>query len=96
MAIHRKSSLSYVGVPKPKVTYWEGQAFLQDMEKRIFLCKLLKIPPLPARADLGKRSRRQKYIDAVNGLRDIAERNLYTLYEDVLTFARTVPTKFQR
>src|SRR5579875_3343318 len=33
------------GVDKQTVAYWENQRYLADMERRIFLCKLLSIPP---------------------------------------------------
>jgi transcriptional regulator with XRE-family HTH domain len=82
------------GVDKQTVSYWEKQVYLTDMDRRIFLCKLLNIPP----ALLGLTY--ASLIDDASSLidqRDLTEfivENSYALYEDILNFAHTSSAKY--
>ena len=86
------------GVDKQTVTYWENQVYLADMDRRILLCKLLKIPP----ALLGLTWRSVTSIDretapfaqSSKGMAELLEENAYALYEDILTFAHTGKDKY--
>lgn len=86
------------GVDKQTVAYWENQIYLADMDRRILLCKLLKIPP----ALLGLTWRSVAEIDSetstlsrpFESMADLLEENAYALYEDILTFAHTSKDKY--
>jgi DNA-binding XRE family transcriptional regulator len=85
------------GVDKQTVTYWENQRYLTDMERRILLSKLLKIPP----ALLGLTwysmvddNATDIFPDSSNGIGGLLEENAYALYEDILTFAHTNKDKY--
>lgn len=86
------------GVDKQTVAYWENQVYLADMDRRIFLCKLLKIPP----ALLGLTWRSVTEINAdtptfsrlSESMEDLLKENAYALYEDILTFAHTSKDKY--
>lgn len=86
------------GVDKQTVAYWENQIYLADMDRRILLCKLLKIPP----ALLGLTWRSVAEIDLETSIfsrpsesmADLLEENAYALYEDILTFAHTSKDKY--
>jgi transcriptional regulator with XRE-family HTH domain len=85
------------GVDKQTVTYWENQEYLSDMDRRIFLCKLLEIPP----ALLGLTWRSivdEEKIDTIahafEQVAELLEENAYALYEDILTFAHTSTDKY--
>ena len=86
------------GVDKQTVAYWENQIYLADMDRRILLCKLLKIPP----ALLGLTWRSVAEIDLETStlsrpsesMADLLEENAYALYEDILTFAHTSKDKY--
>jgi DNA-binding XRE family transcriptional regulator len=79
------------GVDKQTVVYWERQPYLADMNRRIFLCKLLKIPPellgltWASLADEGK----SHLLESVHDLSELLQENAYALYEDILMFAHT-------
>lgn len=85
------------GVNEQTVAYWENQGYLADMDRRIFLCKVLKIPA----AYLGLTWRSVVDKDQVNGfttafeqVTEILEKSAYALYEDILTFAHTSVDKY--
>lgn len=85
------------GVDKQTVVYWENQRYLADMDRRIFLCKVLKIPP----ALLGltwlsvvDEDKTHQYSSAVERLMALLEENAYALYEDILAFAHTSANRY--
>lgn len=85
------------GTDKQSVVYWEGLPYFSDMERRIFLSKVLHIPP--ALIGLTWRNvidedKTQAYIDSFESLATMLEENSYGLYEDVLTFAYSSPEKY--
>ncbi|MGB8343468.1 MAG: hypothetical protein WCD86_01225, partial [Ktedonobacteraceae bacterium] len=85
------------GTDKQSVVYWEGLPYFSDMERRIFLSKVLHIPP--ALIGLTWRNiidedKTQAYIDSFESLTAMLEENSYGLYEDVLALAHTGPNKY--
>jgi DNA-binding XRE family transcriptional regulator len=80
------------GVDKQNVAYWESVDYLADMDRRVFLCKLLKISP----GLLGLNWRSLLTDDeALHYLKDaefeaeLLSANSYGLYEDILNFSQT-------
>lgn len=78
------------GVDKQTITYWENQEYFPDMNRRIFLCKLLKIPP----ALLGitwlsivDGEKPDILTNTVGTRSELLEENAYGLYEDILVFS---------
>jgi transcriptional regulator with XRE-family HTH domain len=85
------------GVDKQTVAYWENQRYLADMDRRIFLSKLLKIPP--ALLGLNWRSlltddEVPSYIKGSESMAELLSTNAYGLYEDILKFAHIAPGKY--
>lgn len=85
------------GVDKQTVVYWENQGYLADMDRRIFLCKVLKIPP--ALIGLTWRSvidedKTTTFTHALEKVAEFLEENGYALYEDILTFANASTSKY--
>src|SRR5438552_3979222 len=84
------------GVDKQTVVYWENQRYLADMDRRILLSKILKIPPTllgltwysVADNDTNTSTR------SPNSIGEMLEENVYALYEDILTFAHTSKQKY--
>src|SRR5579859_1089526 len=78
------------GVDKKMIVYWESQAYLIDMDKRIFLSKLLRIPPaylgLTWRSLVNDESL-PHYANSLERMADLLAVNAYGLYEDILDFA---------
>lgn len=79
------------GVDKQTVAYWEGQDYLADMDRRIFLCKLLKISP--GLLGLNWRSlltddQIPQYIKDTELTAELLSTNSYGLYEDILNFSQ--------
>lgn len=84
------------GVDKQSVAYWENQRYLAEMKRRIFLCKLLKIPPELLGLTWASLADGDK-ISLLSNTRDISEllqENAYALYEDILNFAHTSTDKY--
>ncbi len=85
------------GVDKQTVTYWENQRYLADMDRRIFLSKLLKISPgllgLTWRSMLSD-DQIPRYIKDTEYQAELLKENSYGLYEDILSFAKTSPYKY--
>jgi DNA-binding XRE family transcriptional regulator len=87
------------GVDKQTVVYWENQKYLADMKRRIFLCKVLSIPPafvgLTWRSlinvDQGVTS---QYIDDSEHMTELLKEHAYGLYEDILTLAHNGPNRY--
>jgi len=86
------------GVDKQTVTYWENQVYLADMDRRILLCKLLKIPPallgLTWRSVASTDMKTEPLFEASKSVAELLEENAYALYEDILTFAHTSKDKY--
>lgn len=85
------------GTDKQSVVYWESLPYFSDMERRIFLSKILHIPP--ALIGLTWRNvidedKTQAYLDSFESLAAMLEDNSYGLYEDVLTFAYSSAEKY--
>jgi DNA-binding XRE family transcriptional regulator len=85
------------GVDKQTVAYWENQRYLADMDRRIFLCRLLRIPP----ALLGltwqsviDQNETEAFTYAFANFKDLLEENAFALYEDILIFANTSSDKY--
>jgi DNA-binding XRE family transcriptional regulator len=77
-------------VDKQTVVYWESLMYLADMDRRVFLCKLLKIFP-PALLGLTWRSiideeHTEAYITAFEHIAELLFENTYGLYEELLAF----------
>lgn len=76
-------------VEKQSVTYWENLMYLADMDRRIFLCKVLKITP--ALLGLTWRSiideeHTETYTGAFEHTAELLFANTYDLYEELLAF----------
>ena len=85
------------GVDKQTVAYWERQQYLTDMDRRIFLCKLLKIPPAYLGltwASVIDKDKSDTFAHAFKQMTDLLEENAYALYEDILIFAHTSADKY--
>lgn len=87
------------GVNTQSVAYWESQEYLSEMDRRIFLCKVLKISP----GLLGLNWRNlltdeeaSLYIKDAELMAELLSSNSYGLYEDVLTFAHTSSQKYTK
>lgn len=86
------------GVDKQTVTYWEKQVYFADMDRRIFLCKILKIPPAllgltwwsVAEADAST----QVFSHPFASMAELLAENAYALYEDILAFTYTNTDKY--
>lgn len=77
-------------VDKQTVAYWENLMYLADMDRRIFLCKVLKIFP-PALLGLTWRSvineeDSEHYITSFEHMIELLQENTYGLYEELLAF----------
>lgn len=86
------------GVDKQTVTYWENQIYLADMDGRILLCKLLKIPPallgLTWRSVASTDMKTEPLFETSKCIADLLEENAYALYEGIFTFAHTNKDKY--
>jgi DNA-binding XRE family transcriptional regulator len=85
------------GVDKQTVAYWESLEYLAEMDRRIFLCKVLKVSPallgLTWRSVLSD-EQMPRYIKDTEYRAELLEENSYGLYEDILAFAKTSPQKY--
>ncbi len=85
------------GVEPKAVIYWENQAYLTDMDRRIALCKILKIPPqylgLTWRSLVDDESL-PHYAHSLEYMAELLAENAYGLYEDILDAAHTSPHKY--
>ena len=84
------------GVDKQTVAYWENQRYLAEMKRRIFLCKLLKIPPELLGltwVSLVDGDKTNTFSNTLN-ISELLQENAYALYEDILIFAHTSTDKY--
>jgi transcriptional regulator with XRE-family HTH domain len=85
------------GVSKQAIAYWESQEYLAEMDRRIFLCKVLSIPPgllgLTWRSVIDT-DQDQTYIKSLENETELLKENAYGLYEDVLALAHTGPNRY--
>jgi DNA-binding XRE family transcriptional regulator len=84
------------GVDKQSVAYWENQRYLAEMKRRIFLCKLLKIPPELLGltwASLTDGDKTNTFASTLD-ISELLQENAYALYEDILIFAYTSTDKY--
>ncbi|GCE10627.1 helix-turn-helix transcriptional regulator [Tengunoibacter tsumagoiensis] len=75
------------GVDKQTVNYWETNMYLADMERRIFLQKLLKIPPVLLGLTLYsvvEDENAQEYNDSQERMAELIAEDSFYNYEDVL------------
>ncbi len=77
-------------VDKQTVAYWENLMYLSDMDRRIFLCKVLKIFP-PTLLGLTwcsviEGEKTQEYINSFKRMSELLVENSYGLYEELLAF----------
>lgn len=87
------------GIDKQTVVYWEKQIYLADMKRRIFLSKVLSIPP----AFLGLTWRSfvdeddeaaARYISDTESVVERFKEHAYGLYDDILTLAHNGPNRY--
>lgn len=85
------------GVDKQTVVYWENSRYLADMDRRIFLAKVLKIPPallgLTWRSVIDE-NKTDQYTEAIEHITELFAENTYALYEDILSFAYSNADKY--
>jgi DNA-binding XRE family transcriptional regulator len=82
------------GVDKQTVAYWENQRYLADMERRIFLCKLLSIPPALLGLTYASLIDKDNMFADARNMSELLQENAYALYEDILNFAHTSTAKY--
>lgn len=94
----KRSDLAIVcGVNEQTVAYWESLEYLADMDRRIFLCKVLNIPPALlglTKYSLMGTNQEKAFLTAHKQITEILEDNAYGLYEDILLFAHTSKDKY--
>ncbi len=75
------------GVNKRSIEYWETEMYIFDMERRIFLAKLLRIPPallgLTVHNVLDDKDI-EGYTQTLKHMTELAEEDSYYTYEDIL------------
>jgi transcriptional regulator with XRE-family HTH domain len=76
------------GVSKRTIEYWETEVYILDTERRIFLAKLLRIPPallgLTVYSVLDDKTSIDGYTDMLKQMTELAEEDSYYAYEDIL------------
>jgi hypothetical protein len=76
------------GVSKRMVEYWENTMYLTEMERRIFLAKLLRIPPallgLTVYSVMDDIYAIENYTESLKRMIELAEDDSYYVYEDLL------------
>ncbi len=76
------------GFSKRMVEYWESNMYLTEMERRIFLAKLLRIPPallgLTVYSVTDDTYAIENYTDSLKRMTELAEEDSYYAYEDIL------------
>src|SRR5579884_1358901 len=72
------------GVDKQTVAYWENQRYLADMNRHIFLCKLLNIPPVLLGLTYASLMGGDSTFADIRSVSELLEENAYALYEDIL------------
>src|SRR5262249_8484451 len=77
-----------VGCSKRMVDYWENTMYLAEMERRIFLAKLLRIPPallgLTIYSVVDDTHIIENYTAGLKRMTELAEDDSYYAYEDIL------------
>jgi len=82
------------GVDKQTVAYWENQRYLADMNRRIFLCKVLKIPPGLLGLTWASVMDGNNTLTHILNISELLHESAYGLYEDILTLAHTSTDKY--
>jgi transcriptional regulator with XRE-family HTH domain len=82
------------GVDKQTIAYWENQRYLADMNRRIFLCKLLNIPPALLGLTYASLIDKDNMAADTRSMSEFLQENAYALYEDILNFAHTSTAKY--
>jgi hypothetical protein len=76
------------GYTKRTIDYWENTMYLAEMERRIFLAKLLRIPPallgLTVYSVMDDTYAIENYTDSLKRMTELAEEDSYYAYEDIL------------
>lgn len=76
------------GYTKRTIDYWENTMYLTEMERRIFLAKLLRIPPallgLTVYSVMDDMCAIENYTDSLKHMAELAEEDSYYAYEDIL------------
>jgi hypothetical protein len=76
------------GVTKRMIDYWENTMYLAEIERRIFLSKLLRIPPallgLAVYSVLDDNVLIEEHTDKLKRMTELAEEDSYYTYEDIL------------
>ena len=76
------------GFNKRTIDYWENTMYLTEMERRIFLAKLLRIPPallgLTVYSVMDDTYAIENYTDSLKRMTELAEEDSYYAYEDIL------------
>ena len=85
------------GVDVQTVTYWEQQQYLEDMDRRIFLCKVLTIPPallgLTWRSVIDEQEE-EAYFASREHVAERLKSSMFGLYEDYLHLAYASNSKY--
>ncbi|MBA2682218.1 MAG: hypothetical protein H0U76_27980 [Ktedonobacteraceae bacterium] len=85
------------GVDRQTVAYWERKEYLADMDRRIFIAKMLKVPPALLGLtwlSMADQEKTANYAQTFQQMARLSDENLYTLYEDILSFAYTSTDKY--
>src|SRR5579871_6557345 len=75
------------GVSKRSVEEWEASVFTHDHERRIFLAKMLKIPPALLGLDwrlVVFENNKGEHKDPISHMVELIEEDAYYAYEDIL------------
>ena len=76
------------GFSKRHIDYWENTMYLADIERRIFLAKLLRIPPallgLTVYSVMDDTYSIEDYTASLKRMTELAEEDSYYAYEDIL------------
>jgi hypothetical protein len=76
------------GYTKRTIDYWENNMYLAEMERRIFLAKLLRIPPallgLTVYSVMDDTYAIENYTESLKRMTELAEEDSYYAYEDIL------------
>lgn len=75
------------GVDKRSVEEWESSVFTHDMSRRIFLAKMLKVPPALLGLDwrlVVFENNKGEYKDPLAHMAELIEEDAYYAYEDIL------------
>jgi DNA-binding XRE family transcriptional regulator len=85
------------GVDRQTVAYWERKEYLADMDRRIFIAKMLKVPPALLGLtwlSMADQDKTAIYAQTFHQMARLSDESIFTLYEDILSFAYTSTDKY--